>query len=238
MMRFWMAGAAALLWSGSALADMRATYLDGEEELVAEVNDDGRTRLDSEKAGEYTLIVGDEAYMVFNEGGVSKAASMRDFRAVIDAMMVDMWKSLGAEAPKPAAGPAEAMFVKGESVTVNGRMGTSYRERADMEVAADGAPASILVLSDDPTLAPLGAIWARLASMVPPPESLLDPNHGAAETAFAKLVNGRGVLKLDTIELKDVVSGPIDDARFALPTTILTRDEVKAMLEKDRMPVD
>mgnify|MGYP004499912347 CR=1 FL=1 len=253
-MRILILSVAALLSSTAAHADMRATYVDRGEEMVAEVNDDGRARLNSAKPGEYTLVTPQGAFIVFtDDDGQVKAASMADFRAVLNDMMAGMWKSLGVDAPpsEPVADAAAPLFEEAGVATINGREGRAYKDvrKAAEEGAAPGGEdadtlsalladdegvegePSTLVVSDDPALAPLGRIWAQLATLMPNAGILLGaPTQ--TETQFAALLDGRGVLKLDTIELKDVTFAPIDDAYFALPAAILSKDEVKAMLEK------
>jgi hypothetical protein len=254
-MRHLLICAAALCSASAARADLRATYVNGAEEMVLEANDDGTVRLESAKPGEYTLVTPTGSFIVFEEAGRQRAASMTEFRAVLDEMMAAMWAQLGAEAPAPAQPPEGTvdtpLFEEAGTATVNGRTGRVYREVKQEEdvtltdeeleelglegeaadAARDPKPAE-LVISDDPALAPLGTVWAQLFTMMPSFGNLMGGGPGEQERQFASLLNGRGVLKLDTIELRDVVTAPIDDARFAIPASLLTRAELKAMLDK------
>lgn len=216
--------AAALFAASPALADVAARYRgpDGAVMLI-EANDAGEGRLGAESGGGYGLFTAEGAFVVWEEEGVVRVARYADLKAAADAQIVAL---LGEEAVAPLAGEEEAdgppLLVPGAKETVGGRPGTAWR-------GADGEDAG-LVMSEDPALAPAGAVLARAVIETPTFETMLLGRPSRFTRELAALLRKGAPLRFAGATLDSVAFDPIPAGRFALPAAPMTVAELEAAL--------
>lgn len=214
-----------------AYADITARYGQGSEEALIEVNGDGSARMGAAKGNSYSLFTSKGDYVVFRENGNWVAAPYEDFHVVLDELTAPMWEMTGGK-PEPRPAPAGFALVEAGSESVAGFSGTRY-ELGEGEAENDTADKAYAVVSDAPELRPLGRPMARLLLQMPTMEKALTGQTPPALVALAEKLSSAALLRLgDEIAIQSVDQADIADDRFALPAKVLTRDEVKAMLDK------
>lgn len=218
--------AAALCAASPALADVTARYRgpDGAAMLV-EANDAGAGRFGPEGGSGYGLFTVEGAFIVWEEEGVVRTARYADLKAAADAEIAAL---LGEEAVAPPAGDADdeaggaPLLVPGTRETVGGRTGTAWR-------GADGEDAG-LVLSEDPALAPAGAVLARAVIETPTFESLMLGRPSRFAKELAALLRRGAPLRFAEATLDSAAFDPIPADRFVLPAAPMTVAELQAAL--------
>lgn len=209
---------AALGFPGAALADVTAHYmLNGKDALTVEVDDGGNARLGIE--GKFSLILRD---------GVDYAAITIKGRVLV----VRYTDLIALAKVKLKAEPVASMrdedviftLASGAAVEVAGRKGTAWTL-----VGKDKAPGTQrleLVMSDDPEIAPIGALIRRMAEpVVPILQGMLPESTGFGVQVLALLAKGTPLRVPPFLELMSVDRKEIDPHRFDLPGPVLSAEE-------------
>jgi hypothetical protein len=218
-----------------AMADATARYrISGAQTILIEASDDGHGRFTPEgesAEGGYAVFTPDDSFLVFTEGGVTRVMRFADFRAVLDAMVERALAQVGgagaADTPEPAPVPvpaAEARLVASGKSEVSGRSGTLYRDRAAVGNLGD------LVISDDPALAPVGRVFAKVMLETPMFGDQIGGGAADWKEELAALLNRGAALRLGEITMESVTSDAIPAARFALPSAPISREEFERLV--------
>lgn len=196
--------ALALAASPPANADTTAVYRarDRGVETTVEQTDSGNVRSSLNDRGAYLLSVGDATYWIAQHQGKTVVQRLDDVSAVMREQERD------AEAlPKPT-GVLEERGV----LTINGWAGKAYF------LVGGGGPASpipVAVISDDPSLAPVGRAMARRFDMLRQINPML--RQSAFGDKLRELLNRGTALSLLGDVLVSVSNDPIDPFRFRIP---------------------
>ena len=219
-----------LIVSGQpAQAGIRALYTDDWEKrteiLVADNGD-----IDAElEEGRRLLVRNGEAFIIEDRLTGPLVARLADVEA------------LAAEAK--AAPSAQATSDDGYrligSRTVNGRTGTAFLPAWAVARGSDEKEDSVIVVSDDPSLAPLAAamrqveraefVLARIESQGPPASA-------EAKAGFFRLLEGGAPLKMGSQVLLAAETRPIPPEGMALPAEAETRQALRARLARESAP--
>jgi hypothetical protein len=215
-----------------AHADLTATYVpingatDMSMNVKMEIAANGDLRADMNVPGPYLIKRQGRTYFIMPDAAGPVVADVADMGAVMQEQMDKM-------SPNFCAGLARGVTSRGlvsrGTVTIAGRTGEAYGP-----VGRSGSRPDV-VISRDPALAPVGvamaaqfrasmALMGECASTVPlfvQMQALLD---SGAPLEF-------GPMRLDTVE-----TGPVDPARFALPSAPATRDQVRALMDRKSGP--
>jgi hypothetical protein len=214
----------ATVMAAPAAADVRARYDGVGGAATVEVDDNGDMRLGGEDGGSYSLFTAAGDYVVFQRDGGPAAARYEDFRAVIEAMTA----ALGLHARSPAQPPAESPLIDKGRQMVAGYSGTRFEW-----TGGAGQPNGFAIVSDSPELRPLGRAMAKLLSLLPTFEESMGGPRPAALAALGEMLGSAALLQLDEqFALAEVSFAPLPADRFALPPTVLSREEVAAMLDR------
>jgi hypothetical protein len=214
----------ALLLPTPALADVTASYTAGSTVMTVEVDDGGNARAGID--GKFVLIRRDGIDYVVVWGRDGAPHVMR-----ADAALAH----LGGKAP-PAGKAWKTELSAAGDATVAGHPGSVWR------FGPAGEPPLEFVMSPDPTLAPVGQVFARAADAF---GQFIDahatPNGDAAAGARSLLSHGTPIRIRETriepspgkiaLELKSVSTTEIDSHRFDLPGPVMTPDAFFAEME-------
>ncbi|MEO5494154.1 MAG: hypothetical protein ABIR08_09015 [Sphingomonas sp.] len=206
-----------------AFADLTANYVgpNGFISIKIEVASNRDVRGATSNPNAYFITHDGHGYMIQASFDGPAVMRIEDMSLVMQEQM----KKLTATMPKDAAKNVPTMeLVKGGVVTIRGRKGIAYY----MSTQAGGKPVGppFVVISSDPTLAPLGAAMAYQFDM-----SVAAMGQFFAGTNPFKSV--QDVLKTGAplvftgFELDTVTDEPIPAARFALPAPALSLEGVR-----------
>lgn len=139
-----------------AQAGTRATYVrpDGGSTII-EVADNGDARIGPSDGAEYGLLVNGRFYMVEAAHGRTTVTRMEDIAAAAGLMLPPGF-SEGLKSGKPPASTHTNLEADG-TVTVEGRQGRRFKMKGDDKPDR-------LVVSDDPSLKPIGAAMEGVAT--------------------------------------------------------------------------
>ncbi|HEX8301706.1 hypothetical protein [Sphingomonas sp.] len=205
-----------------ALADVTARYSAGKTELVVESDDGGNARITV--AGKFGIIRrdGSDYVVVTTPTGETKVAALAELLAMMSGAMTARTKSA---APSGLAIEKFVLLAKGEA-TVGERKGSLWSFGPDKE--QDGRPGKMLdvVISADPALAPIAAVFRRtLESLLPVLGAVIPEASGFAPKAL-ELIGKGAPLRIDKlVELQSVATTEIDPKRFDLPAPVITAME-------------
>ena len=211
-----------------ALADTTAVYDGpGSFKMTIEIAANGDLRADvAAKPGEYFLTRNGEGFVV----QPTARGVVVDRLSDISAAMSDVIKEKMPQRrdPMPSLAQRGDFFVEGDVVTVNGRSGTAYYFRG--QSATNGRP-PVLVISHDPSLAPLGQAMARQNEM----SNTLSAGLMGGKVPFAdemdSILKSGAPLAVGPAHLSTVSTDPIPASHFALPSLPEARAEIRARLE-------
>jgi hypothetical protein len=220
------AGLMALLFAASsnpALADMTATYAapGNAFAMTVEIATSGDIRVSTSNPNSYFVWHDGHSYMVqatFNGPAVMR---MED----VGAVMVEQMKKLtsGMGMPKDKDFPIMGL-TKGPEVEIRGRRGTAYYMGSETKHQPAERPA--VVISSDPTLAPLGAAMSLEFEMSNTIMGKVLGGHSPFAEMTTVLKSG-APLQFAGAELDTVKNDPIAESRFSLPATPLSIDKVR-----------
>ncbi|MDH7974375.1 hypothetical protein QH494_19470 [Sphingomonas sp. AR_OL41] len=204
-------------------ADTTANYVGPNAAITmkVEIASNGDVRGATSNPNSYFITRDGQGYMIqasFNGPAVMR---VQDMATVMAEQMKKMMPNMPAGAGKDA--PAFDL-VKGGTVTIRGRQGTAYYMGKSANGALIGPP--IVVISNDPALAPIGAAMQRQFDM-----SLAMMGHifGAANPfkSMQEILKSGTPLVFTGMELDTVNNEPIPTSRFDLPAQPLTLDGVR-----------
>lgn len=216
--------AALALIPAPALADVTARYAIGKEVLTIEADDGGDWRIDL--PGKFTLIHrGAIDYVVMQQGPETMVFKLEDLVAMVK-------PELGrASGGKNSDDFMRARFVltRGGDVEVAGYKGASWN--LGLEVPRPKGRTLDVVTSDDPVLAPIGAVFLAVQRQV----AALAADQFTPESNFLALVgklveSGTPLRMAPLIELRSVDGAAIDPKRFELPGPVIDSEMLKAEL--------
>lgn len=226
------AACAALAGACPAHADVSALYDGGFGPLsmTVEADNAGDVRLQMGVGASYYLFTGGKAYIVQRGPSGPYAAELGPyFRIQMEQMrgFTEVLKALQekGEVPTPKLVPLGP-------VEIHGRTGTGY----SMDIASDqeteqveAARYPMLVISEDPQLAPLGAAFVQFQRASGESISQIIPPFGMFADDTIKAMGSGAPLRVGPFELSQVATTAIDPERFALPGDPITEDQMRAM---------
>ena len=204
--------------------------------MAFEINDDGRIRFASDMPEGYMLYDGNVWYEVRTGADGTPFAVNTGITGAPPATPIDPASATNTDG-------ITLQLVTAGATSANGFQGTGYRIVITCNADALPAPmrtacaeqatesrrtdrAADAVFSTDPALAPLGRAMATFWRYLVEKEQLgetLVPQFAALSGA------GHATIKAADITLASVSHDAIDDARFALPARVLTREEAEAL---------
>lgn len=233
VLAFWLACGQT---AAAAAADISARYeFEGgpaslNMAMTLEIDANGNERVQMSNQASYMLVLGDVTYLVSRGPTGIYVARMDDVVTVLG----EKSKSMGldkafAAAPENPAEKPPVMASMGPKV-VNGRTGTAYgiSENGKRPVYA------LIVISDDPKLAPLGVAFAKSFSQSSTLANKMIPGLGSIATYFgedAALLKKGAPLSLVSMNLSEVSFAHVDDNRFVLPSQPLSIGQIRQQFE-------
>ena len=226
-----------LVAASPASAGTRAVYssLKDRSLIQIEVADNGDMRVGVPGSKTYMLLIGGEPYLIWNWPTGTEVMRRSDFMAVYDELN-----------PQPAQAAllerhlsADAAHIRIEpqgAAQSNGRKGTAY-----LVGAGKDGPNMRIVISDDPTLAPVGRGLTELLETL---YGMMRPRLGAKAAAIpvtrqllARFLALGALIDSPFFRLETVEAVTIDPQRLALPARPLSRDEIVRKM-KGQNPAD
>lgn len=203
-----------------ALADITARYAIGDSKLsfIVEIEDGGDSRFGVD--GVFSVIRQDGIdYVVFTKPDARIVARLDDAVA-----------ALRSEMPATAADAKESPFLIGGGTTevqVAGRAAIAWTIGPKGEQALEAA------ISADPELAPIGALWRRLAeTALTALEGRIIPAASQFGPRLRELLAKGTVVRIGSVcELRSVDHVEIDPHRFDLPGPVASPAELREMLK-------
>ena len=230
-----------------ASAGTRAFYEERDEKrlLTFEIVDPGTFRAGRED--QYRLVHGDDAYQVAEVDGQFYVAHLTDLGAALKETTSPLLRAFTRTATF-FAGPQSETWVRLGRRSVNGWTGREYRlqeightlEEHESEDAFAHDDETVVVVSDDPALEPLGDSMLRYTA-----EELYLKRHFVSGGTYKSVLRDLDELaRLGTviassegdIRLVTVEESEIDPKRLELPATPMTRDEIVALIRAKRNP--
>ena len=227
--RIGVAAPCALAWlaiagASPAAADMTATYSAPHVSfsMKVEIDDNGDVRGQVTGQSQYFVTRGGEGFLIQTTPKGALVTRVEDVAAI----MAEQWAALSP--PEDLAEELPALnLIESGTATINGRTGRAYFGKG-----RDGklSPGPVVVISDDPHLAPLGKAMARQFAMsnVMMAQALGEVPPFARE--MQRILETGTPLLFSGAELQSVEISPIDATRFELPKRPETSDEVRARL--------
>lgn len=207
----------ALCWSAPSWADQRASYrqIEGGRSIVIEVTDKGDARIGWSEEIWYLIVLGGEAYVVYDLPAGKTVTRVADLEQVM--------RERGLKVQLEPSFLQQGLLVERGSATYAGHKGTAYYLKTP-----DGlSPRPAVVISRDPALAPLllplvrqfdfSLATMRLGGAEPPPALLL----------MRELFDRGLPLLFAGFELQRVDTAPVDAARLKLPERPKTIEELR-----------
>jgi|GEM_PF-2349531 len=192
-------------------------------EMTIEADEHGNVRTQMARLGAYFLVSDGEFYQVATSEEGPSVIRLADLMAIQKEFAEDFFADRLEAWEKPTE-----TFAPMDEETVGSRVGTGYG------IVNDDNPEpqyALLVISDDPQLAPLGQALANSN------EAMADSMNGwGAMGTVLRMMNDEMVavmrkgapLRMMSIELTDVSLDPIPAERFELPAQPLTIEEIRA----------
>jgi len=194
-----------------------------EMELTVEADEHGNVRTQTARLGLYYLLTNGEFYQVMAGKDGPLVIRLADLMAV----QQELAEKFFADRPEAWEEPTET-FAAMDKQTVGDRVGTGYgivnEDNPEPQYA-------LLVISDDPQLAPLGQALANSN------EAMANSMSGwGAMGTVLRMMNDEMVavmrkgapLRMMSIELTDVSLDPIPAERFSLPAEPMTIEQIRA----------
>jgi hypothetical protein len=213
-------------WPVAVHADVRALYTGVGGDALVEVDDNGDSRLGGVDGESYSLFTAAGDFVVFRQDGALVAARYEDFQAVLAAMAAPLRGAAADATRPPPKRPAASPLTETGTEKVAG-----YEGRRFEWVEHPGGARSFAIVSNAPELKPLGRAMAKLLEQMPSFAETMTGERPPALVALAEMVGSAALLRLDEqATLAEVSFEPVPEDRFRIPATVLSRDEVAAML--------
>lgn len=215
----WLAMPLAVV-SLSARADVTATYAGPSPRWVlrVEVAANGDTRFGDAKGGEYFVTRGAETFWVQVKPTGPVVMRTSDILRVVADYMRSSHVTAGG-----GGEPSVPVLVKRGRATVNGRVGDAYYAE---QQAGSAAPKPVVVMSNDPALAPLGPVMARQFILL----QAMSGKTSDAGKAMGDVVGSGAPLVMPDAELQSVIFATVDASRFDLSATPLSLEAMRKEL--------
>ncbi|MES2986493.1 MAG: hypothetical protein V4808_01170 [Pseudomonadota bacterium] len=200
-----------------AWADVTATYSAGKMTLLVESDDNGNSRIGIE--GKFGIIRRDgfDYAVMALPNGETKVTELSELLSFISA-------AVAGESKKDAASVLDKPFVltmKGD-VMVGDRKGTLWNFGPEKEKDGRAGQMKEFVMSADPALAPVGAIFARTVEALMPLMAAIIPESTGFSAKARNLFSSGAPLRIDTlVALQSVTVTEIDPKRFELPAPVI-----------------
>lgn len=209
--------------NAQASADITANYVGPNAALTmkVEVASNGDVRGATSNPNSYFITRDGHGYVVqasFNGPAVIRVEDM----AIV---MAEQMKKLMPEMPAGAdKDPPAFMLTKGGIVTIRGRQGTAYYMGSKISKSPTDKP--VIVISDDPKLAPLGVAMQHQFDMS---VTMMGPMLGKTSPfkAMQDILKTGAPLVFTGMELDTINTDPIPAAHFALPAEPLSLEGVR-----------
>lgn len=222
----WLFGIAAILCSSPAAADVTARYVSPMTQAVAmtvEVNDkgDSRVSIDNQMA---LLTVNGVSYLLLSDLSGTYAVTQDDWIAV----QMEMMRAMMPHGFGQDADGSDYEMVEGGTETIAGRSGKVWtlRMKTPRPVSAESPTGFDFVVSADPDLALVGRALAKTMGLS---SAMMRAIRGPASSLSAKtdevFAKGTVIRMSRVLRLDRVDSNPVPASEFALPATILTREQ-------------
>jgi hypothetical protein len=189
-------------------------------EMSVEVKDERDFRMQLPGVPSYIVAKGGTVYLVMGESGRQRTMHMED----VDAVLLENARKQGSVDYLQAAQKEfeHLEWRQTESSSVNGRSGIGFGLTTKDGPAPEGA---FFVVSNDPELRPLADPFLALAADKSSLFALLVP--GISYPGTSPIFERGGPLRIGPLELDQVNFDAINEARFALPSEPMTRDEIR-----------
>ena len=211
----------------TASADVKARYTGAGGPASIEVDDNGDSRLGGDNGESYSLFTASGDYVVFTRDRALVAARYEDFHFVLDAMAAPIRGAAGGEPEQPRERSAAPTLTEAGKQNIAGYEGIRYEW-----VERPSGRKSFAIVSSAPELRPLGHAMAKLLAQMPSFAETMTGERQPALVALVEMLGSTALLQLDDqATLAQVSFEPLPDERFRLPATLLTRDQVAAMLQ-------
>lgn len=215
-----------------ALADVTARYSLGKDVLLVEADDGGNARIGID--GKFSIIRrdGSDYVAMTNAAGETRVAELSELIILFDAAV--------AEGPKKGSVALEGMkfllVAKGDA-SVGTRAGTAWSFGPEKE--NDGRTGKMLevVMSDDPALAPVGAVLRRMVETFEPLFGMIASESSGFYAKALDLASKGTPLRIDVVELQAVDTADIDVKRFELPAPVISAVEFMASMEPPQLDI-
>jgi len=208
--------------NAQASADVTANYVGPNAALTmkVEVASNGDVRGGTSNPNSYFITRDGHGYVVqasFNGPAVMR---LEDMAIVMAEQMKKLMPQMPADADKDS--PAFAL-TKGGIVTIRGRQGTAYYMG---KISKSPMEKPVIVISDDPKLAPLGVAMQHQFDMS---IGMMGPMFGKANPfkAMQDILKTGAPLVFSGMELDTINTDPIPAAHFVLPAEPLTLEGVR-----------
>lgn len=216
-----------------ANADVAARYVIGREganfrsEMTVEVDEHENVRVQMNNAPTYFLMIGEAAYVVSRGHDGPFVVDMNHYVTLAGELASRIGGAMPSDFPK-----SDQRLVGMGSREVGGRSGVAY----GLATGANSnrrAQSEIVVISDDPTLSPIGRAFAR--SLRQSASNLVNASGigaqalGGLGTNLAESLGSGAPLRLFMMTLTETSTADIPEERFALPAEPLSLDAFRAM---------
>ncbi len=212
----------------AASADVRARYTGQGVTALIEVDANGDSRMGGEDGESYSLFTAAGDYVVFKQDGALVAARYEDFHAVLNAITAGFAGPAPSEAEPPSQPPAMPPLIEAGTEKIAGYDGIRY------ELPVQSGPRAYAVISNAPELKPLGRAMAKLLDQMPSFEQAMTGSRPPAIIALIEKLESTALLRMDVVfALAEVSFDELPAERFAVPATLLNREQVEKMLMPD-----
>lgn len=222
--------------STPAWADVAARYEQGDDNAVValnmtiEANDSGDVRFQMRNLGGYYLLREGTMYLVQKDADSFIVMRLDDVMTVQNEALGKMgWKKPEInddDFPKSSFAPMSIEIV-------GGRSGMAYGMVRD---TGESPTYASMVISDDPALAPIGKAMALAQDQMFKSMGNMGLMLGQVNEDLRERIGRGAILRMMSVELTDVSFDQIPDDRFALPTTPMTLEELRAATDTSIAP--
>lgn len=221
MKRFiFLSALASLFIAPPAWADITATYRAPNFPMMmtVEIADNGDLRYQMSQGNAYGILKDDIDYMI-ESGPCGPVVSRAEDLVSVQKEAMGEFLSRFKDAPTPP----DIQLVESGTREVGDRVGKAYYVTNDK-----GGPGAVpmLVMSDDPTLAPLGKAFAKqFGTSIGMMKGMIRTEQMSSVANV--LSHGAPLLLFGGMELVGVSFDPIDPQRFTLPSAPVSRDDLR-----------
>lgn len=221
-MRLYLLAAILALLPLPALADVTARYSAGKDVLLVESDDAGNSRIGIE--GKFGIIRRDgHDYAVMTMStGETKVAELSGLLSLMSTAMAGKAK---AAAQDDAPEMKFVLVTKGEAA-VGTRKGAVWSFGPEVGLEGKAEKQLEFVMTGDPDLAPIGAIFGRTVETLLPLLNAVMPGTADFGPKAIELMAKGAALRIDkVIELQSIDTAEIDAKRFELPAPLVEPTE-------------